>query len=98
MGYKIVGVFEFPSSDSNADAEDAFWKTVGTGDIKELKERNTNWKFVKTDDEGGSFSNVAKTQVKRLIFGAGQSTIAVCDGIDPCKPWLHERLPKPFGK
>ena len=39
MGYKIVGVFELPSSDSNADAEDAFWKTVGTGDIKELKER-----------------------------------------------------------
>jgi hypothetical protein len=52
----------------------AFWKTVGTGDIKELKERNTNWKVVKTDDEGGSFSNVTKTQVKRLIFGAGQST------------------------
>src|SRR5215212_8245113 len=26
-----------------------------------------------------------------------QSSIAVYDDIDPCKPWLHERLPKPFG-
>jgi hypothetical protein len=39
-----------------------------------IKERNTNWKIVKTNDEGGSFSNVAKAQVKGLIFGAGQST------------------------
>jgi len=25
------------------------------------------------------------------------TSIAVYDDIDPCKPWLHERLPKPFG-
>src|SRR5215217_3692938 len=23
--------------------------------------------------------------------------IAVCDDIDPCKPWFHERLPQLFG-
>jgi len=73
MGYTIIAVFEYPSSESKADTEEIFWKTVEAGDVKELKERAVDWKVKPSGTEGGSFGKVAKTQIKELFFGAKKS-------------------------